>query len=164
MSTPHGKKKYLFISFKFNKKKMEGHQRSCVFLIDHVAERFQHVCNFKNFSNLSLISIVHSLLFYESHCIPFAIFMFYSQTRDKTRFRVQILIFVSYLYSSFILKVFLRITFQTLFVFYIRFSEKERNKRQKTAPPSNTFQVRKIRTLVAVQGLHILYIALWSEG
>ena len=50
---------------------------------------------------------------------PFHIFIFLYQrkkeTRDKTNARLQILIFVSYFYSSFI--HFLRITLQTPFIF-----------------------------------------------
>ena len=64
---------------------------------------------------------------------PFHIFIFHSQrkieTRDKTRFRVQILIFVSYFYSSFI--IFLRITFHTPFLFLyfiLRGREKQETK------------------------------------
>ena len=125
---------------------------------------------------MSLISILHSFIFYESHCIPFAIFMIYSQTRDKTRAsclntylcllfrhivlihylftnhiatpfiflyfilrerekqetkqtppRLQILIFASYFYSSFI--DFLRITLQTPFLF-LYFTLREREKQE----------------------------------
>ena len=114
---------------------MEGHQQSCVFLIDHVAEWFQYVCNFKNFSNLSLISIVHSLLFYESHCTPlsYSYILFSEEERNKRQNKRPVFkylsLLVSYFYSSFI--DFLRITLQPPFIFsyfYIRGREKQETK------------------------------------
>ena len=76
--------------------------------------------------------------FFTNHiATPFHIFIFLYQrkkeTRDKTNARLQILIFVSYFYSSFI--HFLRITLQTPFIFlYFILREREKQETKQTPP------------------------------
>ena len=74
----------------FENSKYTGHQRSCVFLIDHVTESFLDVCTciLRNFSNSSLIYIVHSFIHFlriALHSLRYFYVLFSEEERNKSQ-------------------------------------------------------------------------------
>ena len=130
----------------FENSKYTGHQRSCVFLIDHVTESFLDVCILRNFSNLSLIiysSFIHSFIHFlriALHSLRYFYVLFSEEERNKSQNKRPVFKYLSLSLNSIVHSLFFYESHcNPLSYFHIFISEEERNKRQNKCPSSNTY-------------------------
>ena len=129
----------------FENSKYTGHQRSCVFLIDHVTESFLDVCTciLRNFSNSSLIYIVHSFIHFlriALHSLRYFYVLFSEEERNKSQNKRPVFKYLSLSLNSMVHSLFFYESHcNPLSYFYIFISEEERNKRHNKRPRLQIF-------------------------